>query len=107
MLSAVVRKLWTLSAESRYIAAIARWHLNTGPDLGGVLAMQQRFTFTVNGEQRRVTTDPDRPLLDVLREDLGSHRLQVWLRRAAMRRVHRAGRWPADVLVLDARGHRQ
>jgi aerobic-type carbon monoxide dehydrogenase small subunit (CoxS/CutS family) len=26
--------------------------------------------FTVNGEPRAVTTDPDRPLLDVLREDL-------------------------------------
>lgn len=26
--------------------------------------------FTVNGEARSVTTDPDRPLLDVLREDL-------------------------------------
>lgn len=27
--------------------------------------------FTVNGEPRAVTTEPDRPLLDVLREDLG------------------------------------
>ena len=27
--------------------------------------------FHVNGEPRSVTTDPDRPLLDVLREDLG------------------------------------
>ncbi len=27
--------------------------------------------FTINGETRTVTTDPDRPLLDVLREDLG------------------------------------
>ena len=26
--------------------------------------------FTVNGERRSVATDPDRPLLDVLREDL-------------------------------------
>ena len=26
--------------------------------------------FTVNGESRSVSTDPDRPLLDVLREDL-------------------------------------
>ena len=26
--------------------------------------------FTVNGQRRAVTTDPDRPLLDVLREDL-------------------------------------
>jgi aerobic-type carbon monoxide dehydrogenase small subunit (CoxS/CutS family) len=32
--------------------------------------MQQAFTLTVNGERRTVTTDPDRPLLDVLREDL-------------------------------------
>jgi aerobic-type carbon monoxide dehydrogenase small subunit (CoxS/CutS family) len=32
--------------------------------------------FTVNGQPRTVTTDPDRPLLDVLREDLqltGTH----------------------------------
>ena len=28
------------------------------------------ITFTVNGERRTVTTDPARPLLDVLREDL-------------------------------------
>ena len=27
--------------------------------------------FTVNGERRSVATDPDRPLLEVLREDLG------------------------------------
>jgi aerobic-type carbon monoxide dehydrogenase small subunit (CoxS/CutS family) len=27
--------------------------------------------LTVNGEKRGVTTDPDRPLLDVLREDFG------------------------------------
>ena len=52
--------------------------------------MEQTFTLTVNGERRSVTTDPDRPLLDVLREDLGLHRRQVRLRRAAMRRVHGA-----------------
>jgi nicotinate dehydrogenase subunit A len=33
--------------------------------------MQRSFTFTVNGQQRNVITDPARPLLDVLREDLG------------------------------------
>lgn len=27
--------------------------------------------FTVNGEPRTIQTDPDRPLLDILREDLG------------------------------------
>lgn len=32
--------------------------------------MQQSITLTVNGEARIVTTDPERPLLDVLREDL-------------------------------------
>ena len=31
--------------------------------------MSATYSFTVNGEERRVTTDPDRPLLDVLRED--------------------------------------
>ena len=29
-----------------------------------------RIAFTLNGESRSVVTDPDRPLLDVLREDL-------------------------------------
>lgn len=32
--------------------------------------MQQTITLTVNGEQHSVKTDPERPLLDVLREDL-------------------------------------
>lgn len=32
--------------------------------------MEKTFTFTVNGQPRSVTTDPDRPLLEVLREDL-------------------------------------
>jgi aerobic-type carbon monoxide dehydrogenase small subunit (CoxS/CutS family) len=32
--------------------------------------MDATFNFTVNGQPQRVTTDPERPLLDVLREDL-------------------------------------
>lgn len=32
--------------------------------------MDKTFTFTVNGQSRTVTTDPQRPLLEVLREDL-------------------------------------
>jgi len=32
--------------------------------------MDQTFAITVNGKRESVTTDPDRPLLDVLREDL-------------------------------------
>ena len=32
--------------------------------------MDATITLTVNGKSRTVTTDPDRPLLDVLREDL-------------------------------------
>jgi aerobic carbon-monoxide dehydrogenase small subunit len=32
--------------------------------------MDSTITFTVNGQTRTVTTDPKRPLLDVLREDL-------------------------------------
>jgi len=32
--------------------------------------METTFNFTVNGQPRTVTTDPQRPLLDVLREDL-------------------------------------
>jgi aerobic-type carbon monoxide dehydrogenase small subunit (CoxS/CutS family) len=33
--------------------------------------MDATIQFTVNGKAREVSTDPDRPLLDVLREDLG------------------------------------
>jgi len=33
--------------------------------------MDATITFTVNGQQKTVTTDPQRPLLEVLREDLG------------------------------------
>jgi aerobic-type carbon monoxide dehydrogenase small subunit (CoxS/CutS family) len=33
--------------------------------------MDATIAFTVNGRQRTVATDPDRPLLEVLREDLG------------------------------------
>ena len=33
--------------------------------------MEQTFNFTVNGRPRKLSTDPDRPLLEVLREDLG------------------------------------
>src|SRR5437868_13786559 len=32
--------------------------------------MDKTITFTVNGTSRTVTTEPDRSLLDVLREDL-------------------------------------
>jgi aerobic-type carbon monoxide dehydrogenase small subunit (CoxS/CutS family) len=32
--------------------------------------MDKTFTFTVNGQARTVTTDPERPLLQVLREEL-------------------------------------
>src|SRR5579871_825840 len=32
--------------------------------------MDATITFTINGKSRTVTTDPQRPLLDVLREDL-------------------------------------
>ena len=31
--------------------------------------MDATFSLTVNGQKRSVTTDPQRPLLDVLRED--------------------------------------
>ncbi|MGD8237497.1 MAG: (2Fe-2S)-binding protein [Armatimonadota bacterium] len=33
--------------------------------------MPVRISLTVNGKKQAVTTDPQRPLLDVLREDLG------------------------------------
>lgn len=33
--------------------------------------MQRTVTFTVNGQRHSLTTDPNRPLLDILREDLG------------------------------------
>ena len=31
--------------------------------------MEESITFTVNGQQKTVVTDPERPLLEVLRED--------------------------------------
>jgi aerobic-type carbon monoxide dehydrogenase small subunit (CoxS/CutS family) len=33
--------------------------------------MQESIALTINGREHTVTTDPTRPLLDVLREDLG------------------------------------
>lgn len=33
--------------------------------------MEQTLTLNINGREHTVTTDPKRPLLDVLREDLG------------------------------------
>lgn len=33
--------------------------------------MEQEITLNINGRDHTVTTDPSRPLLDVLREDLG------------------------------------
>jgi aerobic-type carbon monoxide dehydrogenase small subunit (CoxS/CutS family) len=33
--------------------------------------MEHTLTLDINGQRHSVTTDPDRPLLDVLREDLG------------------------------------
>jgi aerobic-type carbon monoxide dehydrogenase small subunit (CoxS/CutS family) len=33
--------------------------------------MQRKITIHVNGQERSLTTDDERPLLDVLREDLG------------------------------------
>ncbi|MBM4032685.1 MAG: (2Fe-2S)-binding protein [Planctomycetes bacterium] len=35
------------------------------------MATDKAIAFTVNGQPRTVTTDPGRPLLEVLREDLG------------------------------------
>jgi len=35
------------------------------------MATEKTISFAVNGQPRTVTTDPGRPLLDVLREDLG------------------------------------
>src|SRR6266705_3512881 len=32
--------------------------------------MDQTIVFTVNGQSRTVVTDPERPLLEILREDL-------------------------------------
>lgn len=34
------------------------------------LAMAQTLSFTVNGQRRTLTVEPERPLLEVLREDL-------------------------------------
>jgi aerobic-type carbon monoxide dehydrogenase small subunit (CoxS/CutS family) len=56
----------------RQIAILSAIRHNTGGDdlPRGVMTMQQTLTLKVNGRDHSVTTDPDRPLLDVLREDL-------------------------------------
>ena len=46
--------------------------------------MEQTLTLDFNGQRHSASTDPDRPLLDVLREDLGLTG-RIRLRRAAMR----------------------
>ena len=46
----------------------SRRYIAGGAD--GYHRMQQSIALTINGERKSVTTDPDRPLLDVLREDL-------------------------------------
>ena len=43
---------------------------SSSPGLNQTRRMDSKFTFTVNGQSRTVSTDPQRPLLDVLREDL-------------------------------------
>jgi len=35
------------------------------------IMVETEFGLTVNGAERRVTSEPDTPLLDVLRHDLG------------------------------------
>jgi aerobic-type carbon monoxide dehydrogenase small subunit (CoxS/CutS family) len=69
--------LWTFASDSDTLGA-----LQAAGDTGtarrvvaGFMsegsAMQRTISFTVNGQSHNVTTDPNRPLLDVLREDLG------------------------------------
>ena len=57
------------------------------------------ITLTVNGQTHQVDADPDTPLLYVLRNDLGAQRRQVRLRAGPMRRLHRAGRRQARLLL--------
>ena len=42
--------------------------------------MDATITFTVNGQLRTVITDPQRPVLEVLREELQLTGHQIWLR---------------------------
>ena len=65
--------------------------------------MQQSIAFTINGERRSVTTDPDRPLLDVLREDLNLTGAKFGCGERQCGGVYGARRWPAGVLLHDAR----
>lgn len=51
---------------------IRNYNATTGKFSGGDLhAMDETLTHRVNGDLHTETTDPNRPLLDVLREDLG------------------------------------
>src|SRR5689334_17205247 len=53
-----LRETYPSCAESNRSDSLSPWIMDT------------TITFTVNGKPRTVTTDPQRPLLDVLREDL-------------------------------------
>ena len=60
--------------------------------------MESTFKLSVNGRERSVTSDPRRPLLDVLREDLELTG-EIRLRRRAVRGLRRADGWPANFLL--------
>jgi aerobic-type carbon monoxide dehydrogenase small subunit (CoxS/CutS family) len=47
-----------------------RFILSEEPNDFNTLFMDTKISFTVNGKSRTITTDPGRPLLEVLREDL-------------------------------------
>ena len=52
------------------------------------------ISFSLNGKPTRLTVDPERMLLWVLRDDLGLTGNEVRLRPGAVRRLHRAGEQP-------------
>ena len=60
--------------------------------LDDVGRLRPRVDLTVNGTSRQVDADPDTPLLDVLRGDLGLRGRAVRLRAGPVRGVLRAGR---------------
>ena len=73
----------------------------------GVRAMKKAVVeLTINGAERQMLVVPGATLLDTLR-DAGPDRHPARLRPGRLRRLHRAGRRPADdVLPAAGRDHR-
>ena len=79
-----------------------------GPDEGGTVSEElHEVRLQVNGVAHDVAVPARRLLSDALRHDVGPDRHPRRLRARRLRRVHGAGRRPADAVVPDVRGLRR